>query len=330
MESSLQKSIYKKCDLYILSTPYHILIAIGLILENKNDAHIILTSLDDESLSYFSSIKNKLTNLEKVKGVEIIQQKKNVTRLLDYKVNSHLIINTKYESVFIFSWNLHYAYSNSNKYINYFYYNKVKIILVEDGKKMYAAKRKNILFNAIAKVLKINIFPQKLYKIDTVMVTEPEKFPEKYKNKLKRMDYKIFEKQFVRNRNVILDIFVDNDSLEKILTTSNRLKTISIVFTQPLYKDGIIKSEEAQKIIYENLITKYEGTSDYLIVKKHPRDNMNYNFGTKIIEWDGMFPSELLNLLDIKFKNSIGINSSAIEGVNAENYHYNDLRSLYV
>jgi hypothetical protein len=328
VENSLPTNIYQKYDLYILSTPYHVLIALGNILNNKKDVHIILTSLDDESLYFFNSIKLKLQNIDNVKKVEVIKQKKNITRLLDYKITSPMINSEEYKCVYIFGWNLYYAYSNTNKFINYFYKKKTKIFLFEDGKKMYEAAEKSFLFFVIAKLLNINTFPKNLYKIRKIFVSEPENFPEKYKSKLYQIDIEAIEYQIASNKNTILDIFTDQESLNRILSIFNMSKSVSIIFTQPLYKDGIVKSEENQKIIYEKLAMNYADTSDFLIVKKHPRDNLIYDFEDKLIEWSGMLPSELLSLLNIKFKNSIGINSSAIESVDAENYCYNNLKDL--
>lgn len=111
----------------------------------------------------------------------------------------------------------------------------------------------------------------------------------------------------------LIDMFVnyqDRVEIERIGKEAD-----GILYTQPISEDGYVKEEDKIRI-YKDLV-KYYSKYGKVFVKVHPRDTTQYDFSKEMI-LRGNYPSELLNILGIKFKFAIGLCTSAIETVNAE------------
>ena len=75
--------------------------------------------------------------------------------------------------------------------------------------------------------------------------------------------------------------------------------------------------KEEEKIEIYNSIVNYYSKYGKVVVKIHPRDTTHYDFPEDMI-LEGGYPSELLNILGIRFRFAIGICTSAIETAEAE------------
>lgn len=134
-------------------------------------------------------------------------------------------------------------------------------------------------------------------------------------------DYPIPElKQFELNtdfseeeKQKLIDLFVDCQ--DRIEIESLGKEADGIIYTQPISEDGYVKEEEKVRI-YKDLV-KYYSRYGKVFVKIHPRDTTQYDFPKEMI-LRGNYPSELLNILGIKFKFAIGLCTSAIETANAD------------
>lgn len=106
-------------------------------------------------------------------------------------------------------------------------------------------------------------------------------------------------------KNEILAIFgiTENDKLEL-------MKRPYIVFTNPLYPDYI--SLEDHKCIYRNIINKYP--NDKIVIKPHPRDRVDYeSLIPGVCVFKKIVPSQLLDLIGVKFNKAITVCSSAVK-----------------
>lgn len=82
-----------------------------------------------------------------------------------------------------------------------------------------------------------------------------------------------------------------------------------ILFTQPLYLDGV--GIDVHRNVYKKIISRYPLSE--LLIKTHPRDNFNYQeLSDNIKIFQKMIPSQIFNMMGIKFNKAITIFSSAV------------------
>ncbi len=111
----------------------------------------------------------------------------------------------------------------------------------------------------------------------------------------------------------LLDLFVSGQ--DKIEIERLRKEADGILYTQPISEDGYVK-EEAKIRIYKELV-EYYSKYGKIFIKVHPRDTTQYDFAEEMI-LTGNYPSELLNILGVKFKFAVGLCTSAVETANAQ------------
>lgn len=140
-------------------------------------------------------------------------------------------------------------------------------------------------------------------------------------NKEMFSDYPIPElKQFTLNidfqeeeKQELIGLFVNYQ--DRIEIERLRKEADGILYTQPISEDGYVKEEDKVRI-YKDII-QYYSKYGKIFVKVHPRDMTQYDFQEEMI-LKGNYPSELLNILGIKFKFAIGLCTSAVETANAD------------
>lgn len=116
-----------------------------------------------------------------------------------------------------------------------------------------------------------------------------------------------WEKSSVFKRDFITSIFSISKDDISILRTKK-----TVVFTQPLYPDFISKEEHAN--IYKKIIVKYSVAD--IVVKPHPRDHYKYeNDFHDLYVLRSPVPSQLLDLLEIKFDKAITLFSTAVKSL---------------
>lgn len=90
----------------------------------------------------------------------------------------------------------------------------------------------------------------------------------------------------------------------------------AILCTQPLYKDNFVNSMVDQKTVFESIVRDYTNNGYHVVVKPHPRDDMDYSdlvqkYRCDLI--DKNLPSEVLNFNpNAKYDVAISITSTAI------------------
>jgi hypothetical protein len=269
----------------------------------------------------FSSIIEKLNSLTRVKKVYI----RNRSRLLDnlmfekirdlffskqiFEKNNIVIENSTF---FLFGWNQYHLYRTNVPFFKL----ASNVILVEEGATAYHYPRPS----------KYSILIKSLYgmrpnfveddKVKSILVQFPDKYLENIRKKAERLQLTKMIEQLSRDeKQAILNIFLKNETKKQIECQFDDEKKRIIILTQPLSEDGYI-SEKHKKEVYKKIIDQY--SKDFqIIIKKHPRERTSYQF-RNVIELEGHFPSEVFKIIGIRFTKAIGICTSAINVIDAD------------
>lgn len=114
-------------------------------------------------------------------------------------------------------------------------------------------------------------------------------------------------------------VFIYNTfAANKHVSFSNKKSVI--LCTQPLWTDKFVSSPKEQERVFEQAITDYVNKGYYVVIKPHPRDEIDYS---NLIEKyscgyiDKNLPSEVLNFNpNIKYDQAISITSTSINFLN--------------
>lgn len=99
---------------------------------------------------------------------------------------------------------------------------------------------------------------------------------------------------------------------EKIPRVSKRS---TLILTQPLAFDGIMKSEKEQREYYEKICRDYSGVFRKVYLKPHPRDTIEYPRMRSVVQIHRTTPIEIFALLnpEFRFKRGVAHSSTALE-----------------
>lgn len=303
-------------NFYICSTPYHLFVSLCHLYFYREKAIFYLTTHDEKSESIFRAIESRLANVDFVEDVVIRKRSKirerfrleEIKDMIEYQ-KIKKVLNASY--VYIFPWNPYSLYTISN-----FLYRKAeKVVLVEDGSTMYAFPKPNKLQQMIKRyIYGVSTDFHKDKKLTKILVQFPEKYPSHLKEKIEQLDMGILMANLGQNeKETIMKVFLSEQDIVTISEIS--IKNTVIILTQPLSEDGFTSEEEKRKL-YKDIIDEYKKEFN-IILKRHPRERTIYSF-ENVTELDGMFPSEIFTMLDIKFHKAIGICTSAVNLMNAD------------
>jgi hypothetical protein len=301
---------------YVCSTPYHLLISLIFINNDDEKSVIFLTTHDNNSEKIFKNILPELIKLENVHKVifrkrNLLKERLRLEEIIDKFKYIKMEKKIKNSHFYIFPWNPYSLFTISN----YLYQKASKVTLIEDGASLYIYPKpsrlkiiiKKYFYNVETDFVKDN-------KLDNIFVSYPEKYPSHLKRKLKKLEIlSMFKALKQKDKNSIIELFLSQDKNSSMKI--NGSEKMILILTQPLSEDGYI-SEDLKKKLYEDIVKTY--SKDYsIILKKHPRESTVYKF-KDVIELEGYLPSEIFTLLGIKFKKAVGICTSAINFINAE------------
>ncbi|MBT2756710.1 hypothetical protein J7E71_12165 [Mesobacillus foraminis] len=304
-------------NIYICSTPYHVFVSLLHLFNSKEDCTFLLTTHDSNSEKIFNTIKPKLLKLSQINKVIIRKRSSFKEKIMleklkdyfDYKENKAIYLNATH--VYNFAWSPYSLYTTSN----FLYKRSNNVTLIEEGAQMYNAPKPHIITQIIKKYIygvNTSFFSEE--KTHRILVQFPEKYPQHLYPKLDQLrlnDY--INSLSSEERKKIISIFL-SDNIANLISFTDNTNNI-IVLTQPLSEDGIITSEE-KKELYKKVVSDYS-KDNTIILKRHPREKNKYGLNN-VIEIDGVFPSEIFSLLNIKFKKAIGICTSAVHFINAD------------
>lgn len=296
-------------DLYVCSTYYHILITVIKCLKNKGVNDIAITH-------YIYDGKAICKKLEESNIFRCVYYWENN----DYQPNGILEKLFWRKKVFIskvdqnLELNLN-IYSNINIFMDYIWFakyckdKKIHYNIIEDAMDVFkyiykspysfmVIKKKN-LKNLIKRVLTI-IFPYNYYSyeyyldckyIDNIEVNEKKDIYLKQSQKIHEVSRKdMFLELSDDEKKQILKIFSLNTDI-----VNN--KNMAIIFTYAFVTDKVIKDDIEQFKLYQKLCSMY--SKEYtVILKPHPRDNVDYSELKNAIVMKKEFPSELINFIN--------------------------------
>lgn len=95
-----------------------------------------------------------------------------------------------------------------------------------------------------------------------------------------------------------------------------------ILLTQPLYIDGVVKDEREQFDLYETIVRENLAPKEDLVIKPHPRDNMDYlNLFPNAVIIDKNMPAEILSyIIKGDFSKAVTYFSSSIYSIKAKKH----------
>lgn len=132
--------------------------------------------------------------------------------------------------------------------------------------------------------------------------------------------FKYFDNQV--KLKTLATVFLSDSDIGQIEKIKSSEDLDCVIFTQPLFKSGLVESLDIQVKLISKLINRYASDAKKIYIKVHPADFAKYQNIASNVEILGNFPSELMNAFGVKFKTSIGLFSSAIETVQADEYIY--------
>lgn len=303
--------------IFVCSSPYNILIAVSLIMKANlyGKCGLILPTYSQKNIKYFKEITLKMKQWGIV--CEVIDKKNMIQRAVglsdreNFAVMDSVLIslNTKRHEFFLVNhtWNKALVCYPASLW---FRYCKESIFIEEGYAQTVTPDEKPFVL-----WLKYLYGNQKEFWKDSrlkgIYVQNRELFSDYLIPDLKQftlnVDFSEEEKQ------ELLDLFVSGQ--DKIEIERLRKEADGILYTQPISEDGYVK-EEAKIRIYKELV-EYYSKYGKIFIKVHPRDTTQYDFAEEMI-LTGNYPSELLNILGVKFKFAVGLCTSAVETANAQ------------
>ncbi|MCD8129982.1 MAG: glycosyltransferase family 52 protein [Lachnospiraceae bacterium] len=309
----MQKSVY------VCVVPYHLYLSLILIecKSNRENSVVLLNANDSKIYEQFCSLKTRLEDynfkvdvrlrdLKKdILGIEEIENKKQyktVCSMFGEDISGKFIL-------YNFAWNCQYVYTTAN-----IYYKKCeKAIFVEEGALTAINPPQSSIKILVKKIQGGSVDFYKDEKLEGIYVQQPEIYSKEWERKLRKFDISDLLKELnVESKKVVADIFL-GDLTE---TLSKQLVDVGIIYTQPLSEDGFISEEE--KIDYYTQMVQFYSKYGNPVLKLHPRDTSIYNLEDICTVLPAYFPSELLGLLNIRFKYAVGICTSAVPTTDAE------------
>lgn len=307
-------------ELYVCVTLYHLylsLLCIGknkskfesIILLNANDQQIYLQFcklepvLKDNGYKVMCRLRNKTKDILGLEGINNRKQFNQIKEIWGQDAKEKYVL-------YNFAWNLQYVYSTANL----FFKNCREAYFIEEGALTAINPAQSKIKVLVKKITGTVVDFYKEEKVKAILVQKPEIYPLEWRTKLQVLKVDEWLSCIDSNtQNIILKIFL-GDFLDTV--KSGILNDVGIVYTQPLSEDGFIT--ETEKIDYYHKMVKFYSRYGKPIVKLHPRDMTDYKFDEGITVMPSYFPSELLNLLDIRFLYAVGICTSAVPTSNAE------------
>lgn len=303
--------------IFVCSSPYNILIAASLIM--KADLYgkcgLILPTYSQKNIGYFQEVASKMNQWGII--CEVIDKKNMLHRAIGLSDRENFtvmerVLNKlhaqKHEFFLVnHTWNKALVCYPASLWFRYC----KESIFIEEGYAQTATpdEKPFVLW------LKYLYGNQKEFwkddRVKGIYVQKKELFSNYPIPELKQftlnVDFSEKEKQ------ELIDLLVNGQDRKEIERL--RKEVNGILYTQPISEDGYVKEKDKIRI-YKELV-EYYSKYGKIFVKIHPRDMTQYDFPEEMI-LKGNYPSELLNILGVKFKFAVGLCTSAVETANAE------------
>lgn len=308
----------EECDNYLISTFYHLLIAIMYTLKNKRPARLFIYQ---SYINFDRKLIDKLSNLGLFKDIVELYNGNIVgelhAELAENPDEAKVIIPSKLylkyvgtfercnqrDNMYIFSDTLPYWYFVERYFDN--------IIKLEDAYSSFKRETELSMLTGLWKEIHDNyadLMPEILFKsnkIKKIIVSEP----------IKEIDTIYSDRIVVENTAELMEDYkvematIVNDLFNSVDGHFNH-DTI-LLLTQPLAHLKYCTKKQQMKL-YKNILSHYKKKN--VVIKPHPADPMNYNnTGYKVINKN--LPIEVYNFLDVKINEVVTFGSSGVNTI---------------
>lgn len=304
--------------IFICHTEYHVLITLIKSINNKEKNDIVL----------YGTLKDIDRMYKKLKGLEVFDNiycfsYKDIEEIEKIPATRNIFLRRKrLKKKIRESYNLDflnnkeiYIFNDSSIIGMYLRMKEINYHIIEDGLDCYQKIERHYNFKGIKYKLRIITnditcsFGSSKY-VQTIEVNSKKNIDLFFKEKLIEVPRKeMFAKLEKEEREKIINVFLD--------APLNLQGEISLLITQPLYKDGFLDNKEQQVEMYKYMIETYaEGK---IIIKPHPRDDIDYtNISNKYVILENGFPIEILNFMEnISIQKCITAFSTSIDFIEA-------------
>lgn len=303
--------------IFVCSSPYNILIAVSLIMKADlyGKCSLILPTYSRKNIKYFKEITLKMER----RGVicEVIHKKSFIYRAVGLSDIENFVVmkrvlkklHTKKQKFYLvnYTWNKDFVWYPACLWFRYC----KESIFIEEGCSQSVMPNEN----PFVIWLKCIYGNQKEFWKDSrlkgIYVKNRVMFSDYPIPNLKQLELSVSFCEAEKQE--LIEIFLNCQ--DKIEIEKLRKGADGIIYTQPISEDRYVREEDKIKI-YKELVEFYSKYGK-VFVKVHPRDTTRYDFPEEMI-LKGTYPSELLNILGIRFKFAIGLCTSAIETANAD------------
>ena len=257
---------------------YHLLISMIKSMKTNDECDLLITTawndftlLDDSNLIDRLNKSNIFSNI--ILDNYLIKERKQIINskfkqikeiFILKKMKKDSIVNfLGYDEIYIFSYNIPVGRLITK--------NKIFHILLEDGTNCYKnnkilIKKKLTLKNFIKKfILNFKEYGESKY-IKYIEVNDKNGICIDNQNIVEEPKIKMFNNLTNAEKKEIIYIFLGKQNFEKLNNTN-------LLLTQPFCQDGILKDENEQIRMYNEII-KNE-CSNQIIIKMHPREKIN-------------------------------------------------------
>lgn len=281
-------------------------------MQNNMDNYIVLAS-DDNNIFFRENddIKNELLNSKIFKDVFVVDIKGNAGQsFLENLKRADKEIKSK--NIRISDYNL-YFFNDIALLGNYVNIRKIKYHLLEDGTdcfknnaKLFKESNENFIKKLVKKFLGLSFVMGKSRNIIDIEVNDINGCKIGNKKLIECNKQKLFYEIEEEKKKTILDIFLK----EKI--DFSKLSNSTLILTQPLSEDGLLKDENEKVLLYRKIIENYS-KDEKVLIKPHPREKTQYEKKFKCDVIKQIFPIEIINYFpNVMFSKVITVSSTAI------------------
>ena len=310
--------------IFLCHTMYHTLVALSIVLDNidYDSCAIVIAPMrrPKDNIQNYSDLVNRIKKIginvvlvdkggiaRRLFGISEVKNRKifrDVLGLLKCRKHEYLMINMSWnKQVVVYPASLFFRYCKS-------------AIFIEEGAQLWQTPKENVFYTYCLRLYGNQLNWWKDHKIDWVFAHDVGKLVELGVPKLKAKEFslqQIIQTYDVNKKRKLCSLFIDEEVLYDLIENDKGHKCI--VFTQPISEDAYVS--ESEKIHLYSDICSFYSQYGQVYLKKHPRDNSEYEIEKVTIIKD-RFPSEVFSILGLHFYVAVGLCTSAIEEVLAD------------
>jgi len=300
---------------YIVETPYHLLISlVKTILEKRLGKDVIIIYKKNFCISTIERLRNIFKNVLCFNTVD------NIVNLLNLKIRQKKIPilsrfakqNHNIDEIWLQDKDV-YIFNDGNYYGCLLNHLKKTYTIIEDGLNSFSSslaevdqKKRHRLYSLLG--FSWECFGKSKY-TSSIEVNDISKMRIKYSNAVEVNREQLFCLLKKEDVELIANVF----DIKKLNIPQEQ--EASLLFTQPLSEDKIVSHEKKIRI-YKHLVDTY--AVGKLYIKVHPREKENYStlFPNAIILGNNLVPFEVYLLTEkIRFRRAITVFSAAIDTI---------------